>query len=48
MVADDLSRENVLLNCLDVQVPGLESLRDLYANGHDFVVPYVHCKEGKG
>jgi hypothetical protein len=47
VVADALSRKNVLLNHLDVQVPGLESLRDLYANDHDFVVPYAHCKEGK-
>jgi hypothetical protein len=42
VVADALSRKNVLLNCLEVQVPGLESLHDLYANDHDFVVPYAH------
>ena len=48
VVAYALSRKNVLLNRLDVQVPSLESLRDLYANDHDFVVPYAHFKEGKG
>ena len=48
VVADALSRKSVLLNRLDVQVPGLESLRDLYANDHDFVSPYAHCKDGKG
>lgn len=48
MVVDALSRKSVLLNHLDVQIPGLESLRDLYANDHDYAVPYVHCQEGKG
>ena len=31
VVADALSRKSMLLTQLDVQVPGLESLRDLYA-----------------
>ena len=48
VVADALSRKNVLLTQLGVQVLGLENLRDLYATDHDFSSSYAHCKEGKG
>ena len=33
----------MLLTNLDVKVPGLESLCDLYATGHDFAEPYRLC-----
>jgi hypothetical protein len=36
VVADALSRKNMLLTQLDIKVPGLESLCDLYATDHDF------------
>jgi hypothetical protein len=32
---------------LDVRVPGLESLCDLYATDHDFAAPYKLCANGK-
>ena len=43
MVADALSRKNMLLTQLDVKVPGLESLRELYATDADFAEPYRLC-----
>ena len=43
IVADALSRKNMLLTTLDVKLPGLESLCDLYATDHDFVEPYRLC-----
>ena len=43
VVADALSRKNMLLINLDVKVPGLESLCDLYATDHDFAEPYRLC-----
>ena len=36
LVADALSRRNVLLNQLEVKVPGLEGLKDLYHSDHEF------------
>lgn len=48
MVADALSRKHVLLTQLEVKVPGLESLKDLYASNHEFSEPYSKCKDGKG
>ena len=47
VVADALSRKNMLLTLLDVKVPGLESLRDLYAADRDFAAPYSLCTAGK-
>ena len=47
MVADALSRKNMLLTQLDVQVPGLESLRELYANDPDFSMPFAKCSSVK-
>ena len=47
VVADALSRKNMLLTHLDVKVPGLESLRALYATDHDFAAPYGLCTNGK-
>ena len=41
MVADALSRKNMLLTHLDVKVTGLESLRDLYTNDTDFSMPLL-------
>jgi hypothetical protein len=48
LVADALSRRNVLLNQLEVKVPGLESLKDLYSTDHEFSEPYAKCTTGKG
>ena len=48
LVADGLSRRNVLLNQLEVTVPGLESMKDLYHNNHEFAEPYAKCTAGKG
>jgi hypothetical protein len=48
LVADALSRRNVLLNQLEVKVPGLESLKDLYSTDHEFSKPYAKCTLGKG
>lgn len=48
VVADALSRKNVLLTQLDVKVPGLESLKELYAFDHEFSAPYSKCKDEKG
>ena len=36
IVADALSRKNVLLNQIDVKVPGLENIKELYPTDHDF------------
>ena len=47
VVVDALSRKNMLLTQLDVQVPGLESLRDLYATDPDFLAPYKLCSDVK-
>ena len=47
VVADALSRKSMLLTHLDVQVPGLESLRDLYANDTDFSMPFAKCSDVK-
>ncbi|KAK1619641.1 hypothetical protein QYE76_025158 [Lolium multiflorum] len=43
IVADALSRKNMLLTQLDVKIPGLEILCDLYATDHDFAEPYRLC-----
>ena len=40
IVADALSRKNMLLTHLDVKVPGLESLCDLYATDPGFAEQY--------
>jgi hypothetical protein len=37
----------MLLTQLDIKVPGLESLCDLYASDHDFSAPYSMCTGGK-
>ena len=47
-VADASSRRNVLLNQLEVKVPRLEGLKDLYHNDHEFAEPYAKCTAGKG
>ena len=48
IVADALSRKTMLLTHLDVKIPGLEVLCDLYATDHDFAEPYRLCvKLGK-
>jgi hypothetical protein len=47
VVADALSRKNVLFTQLDIKVPGLESLCDLYATAHDFSAPYSMCTGGE-
>jgi hypothetical protein len=45
VVADALSRKNMLLTQLDIKVPGLESLCDLYATDHDFSGTLYACME---
>ncbi|KAK1609365.1 hypothetical protein QYE76_033038 [Lolium multiflorum] len=47
IVADALSRKTMLLTHLDVKIPGLEVLCDLYATDHDFAEPYRLCVMGK-
>ena len=47
VVADALSRKNMLLTHLDIQVPGLESLRDLYASDTDFAAAFANCSDVK-
>jgi hypothetical protein len=47
VVADALSWKNMLLTQLDMRVPGLASLCDLYATDHDFAAPYKLCANGK-
>jgi hypothetical protein len=47
VVADALSRKNMLGTKLDIKVHGLESLCDLYATNHDFLAPYSMCTGGK-
>jgi hypothetical protein len=43
VVADALSRKNMLLTKLDINIPGLESIRELYATDHNFAEPYCLC-----
>ena len=47
VVADALSRKNMLLTHLDIKVPGLESLRDLYASDTDFAAAFAKCSDVK-
>ena len=47
VVADALSRKSMLLTHLDVRVPSLESLRDLYANDPDFSMTFAKCSAVK-
>jgi hypothetical protein len=39
VVDDALSRKNMLLTQLDINIPGLESICELYATDHDFAEP---------
>ena len=48
VVADALSRKSVLLNQLEVKIPGLEYIKELYATDLVFAEPYLKCQEGKG
>jgi hypothetical protein len=48
VVADALSRRNVLLNQLEVKVLSLENLKEMYNDDPEFSEPYIHCKDGKG
>jgi hypothetical protein len=43
VVADALSRKNMLLTQLDINIPGLESICELYSTDHDFAEPYRLC-----
>jgi hypothetical protein len=47
IVVDALSWKSMLLTQLDVKVPGLESLRDLYATDPEFSSPYRLCGDGE-
>ena len=48
VIADALSRKSVLLNQLEVKVPGLEAIKELYATDLVFAEPYLKCQEEKG
>jgi hypothetical protein len=48
LVVDALSRKHTLLNQLEVKVPGLESIKELYISDHEFLEPYAKCTTGKG
>jgi hypothetical protein len=48
IVADALSRKNILLNQLEVKVLGLESIKELYSTDHEFLEPYTNCTARKG
>jgi hypothetical protein len=48
VVADALSRRNVLLNQLELKVLGLENFKEMYNDDPEFSEPYNHCKDGKG
>jgi hypothetical protein len=37
-----------LFNQLEVKVPGLESIKELYTSDHEFSEPYAKCIAGKG
>jgi hypothetical protein len=47
-VADALSQHHVLLAELDINVLGLESVKELYAHDSYFAAPYSKCSQGKG
>jgi len=47
IVADALSCKNVLLNQLEVKVPRIESIKELYLANHEFSKPYALEKDGK-
>jgi hypothetical protein len=47
IVADALFREHTLLNQLEVKVPGLQSIKELYTSDHEFSEPYAKCTVGK-
>jgi hypothetical protein len=47
VVADAPSQKSMLLTQLDVKVPGLEHLRDLYATDPEFLAPYRLFTDGK-
>jgi hypothetical protein len=40
--------QKTLLNQLEVKVPGLESIKELYTSNHEFSEPYAKCTAGKG
>ena len=44
VVADAFSRKCVLLNQLEVEVPGLENIKELYATDLVFAEPYLKCQ----
>jgi hypothetical protein len=43
VVADALYRKNMSLTQLDINIPGIESICELYATDHDFAEPYCLC-----
>jgi hypothetical protein len=48
IVADALARRCALLTQLDAKVIGLESIKTLYSNDHDFKNAFSNCHDGKG
>jgi hypothetical protein len=43
VVSDALSRKNMLLTQLDINILGVERICELYATDHDFAEPYHLC-----
>jgi hypothetical protein len=48
IIADALSRRYTLLNQLDYNIFGLETIKDQYVNDADFKEVLLHCKDGNG
>jgi hypothetical protein len=48
IVANVLSRKNVLLDQIKVKVLGIESIKELYPADQEFLEPYAKCTAGKG
>ena len=48
IVADALSRKNILLNQLEVKVRGIEIIKELYPADHEFSEEFAKCTARKG
>jgi hypothetical protein len=48
IVADAFSQKYTLFNQLEVKVPQVKSIKELYTYDHEFLEPYEKCIVGKG
>jgi hypothetical protein len=48
IVADAFSQKYTLFNQLEVKVPQVKSIKELYTYDHEFSEPYAKCIVGKG